>query len=56
MNNERDNAINAIMSINKSETNFRQVLGWSSLFDLDSGLRRTIAWYTQFFAHPQEAE
>ena len=25
-------------------------------FDLDSELRRTNAWYTKFFAHPQEAE
>jgi CDP-glucose 4,6-dehydratase len=27
------------------------VLNWSPLFDLDSGLRNTIAWYREFFAH-----
>ncbi len=33
----------------------RRVLGWSPLFDLDSGLRETIEWYTDFFAHEGEA-
>jgi CDP-glucose 4,6-dehydratase len=28
----------------------RRLLGWSPLFDLDSGLRETIDWYRAFFA------
>lgn len=27
----------------------KRVLDWSPLFDLDSGLQKTIAWYTDFF-------
>jgi CDP-glucose 4,6-dehydratase len=27
----------------------RRLLGWSPLFDLDSGLRETIRWYQGFF-------
>jgi len=29
----------------------RRMLDWAPLFDLDSGLRETIQWYTEFFAH-----
>ena len=29
----------------------RKQLDWKPLFDLDSGLRRTIEWYREFFAH-----
>ena len=32
-----------------------KVLGWSPLFDLESGLAETIAWYTDFFAHSGES-
>lgn len=28
----------------------RRILGWSPMFDLDAGLKRTIAWYREFFA------
>jgi len=28
----------------------RRVLGWKPMFDLDSGLKRTIAWYHEFLA------
>ncbi|MEK6280869.1 MAG: NAD-dependent epimerase/dehydratase family protein [Acidobacteriota bacterium] len=28
----------------------RQMLGWSPLFDLDSGLQKTITWYRKFLA------
>jgi CDP-glucose 4,6-dehydratase len=27
----------------------RRVLGWSPAFDLERGLRETIAWYREFF-------
>jgi CDP-glucose 4,6-dehydratase len=33
----------------------RQRLGWSPLFDMDSGLARTIAWYQEFFTHALDA-
>jgi len=33
----------------------RKVLGWSPLFNLDSGLHETIEWYTNFFANEGEA-
>lgn len=29
----------------------REMLGWSPLFDLETGLQRTIAWYREFFAN-----
>ncbi len=29
----------------------RAQLGWTPLFDLEDGLRRTIAWYEEFIAH-----
>src|SRR6185436_6592288 len=31
----------------------RQVLGWKPGWELDQGLRETIAWYTDFFASPR---
>jgi CDP-glucose 4,6-dehydratase len=33
----------------------RRMLGWSPLFNLDSGLQKTIAWYTDFFDQRAEA-
>lgn len=32
----------------------RAILGWSPLFDLDSGLQKTIAWYKEFFRHDHQ--
>jgi len=29
----------------------RELLGWAPLFDLETGLQRTIAWYKEFFAN-----
>ena len=34
----------------------RRVLDWSPLFNLDDGLQKTIAWYTDFFAQRTEAK
>lgn len=34
----------------------RQVLGWSPLFELDGGLKKTIAWYADFFDQRAEAK
>jgi CDP-glucose 4,6-dehydratase len=31
----------------------RRMLGWAPLFDLDTGLQRTIAWYKEFLASEQ---
>lgn len=31
----------------------RRVLGWKPAFDLETGLRETVAWYREFFASPR---
>ncbi len=38
-----------------SATKARRVLGWRPVFDLDEGLKRTIAWYKEFFARGQDS-
>jgi CDP-glucose 4,6-dehydratase len=45
----RDEATNEIRRQYLSAAKARRVLGWSPLFDLDEGLRRTIAWYREFY-------
>jgi len=47
----RNEATNEIRHQYLSATKTRQVLGWNPLFTLDEGLRRTIEWYKEFFAH-----
>jgi CDP-glucose 4,6-dehydratase len=47
----RNEASNEIRHQYLSAAKARQVLNWSPLFTLDEGLRRTIAWYTEFFAN-----
>lgn len=46
----RNEASNEIRHQYLSAAKARQVLNWAPLFTLDEGLRRTIAWYTAFFA------
>lgn len=46
----RNEASNEIHHQYLSATKARSMLGWSPLFDLNSGLQKTIAWYRDFFA------
>jgi len=46
----RGEATNEIVVQYLSAQKARDVLGWSPDFTLDDGLRRTIAWYTAYFA------
>jgi CDP-glucose 4,6-dehydratase len=50
----RNEASNEIRHQYLSAAKARNMLGWSPLFDLDSGLQKTIAWYTHLFAPPAE--
>ena len=43
----RNEASNEIVHQYLSAALARRVLGWSPLFDLDEGLRRTIDWYRE---------
>jgi CDP-glucose 4,6-dehydratase len=45
----RNEASNEIIHQYLSAAKARRLLGWGPLFDLDEGLRRTIAWYEEFF-------
>jgi CDP-glucose 4,6-dehydratase len=45
----RNEACNEIRHQYLSAERARQVLGWHPLFTLDEGLKRTIAWYQEFF-------
>jgi CDP-glucose 4,6-dehydratase len=45
----RNEASNEIIHQYLSAAKARRDLNWSPLFDLDEGLRRTIAWYKEFF-------
>jgi CDP-glucose 4,6-dehydratase len=45
----RNEANNEIRHQYLSAEKARHTLGWVPLFDLDSGLRRTIEWYREFF-------
>lgn len=47
----RNEASNEIVHQYLSAAKARRLLGWSPLYSLDEGLRRTIAWYRDFFAH-----
>jgi len=46
----RNEVSNEIRHQYLSAAKARRLLGWSPLFDLDSGLQRTIGWYQEFFA------
>jgi CDP-glucose 4,6-dehydratase len=47
----RNEASNEIIHQYLSAAKARRQLGWSPLYSLDEGLRRTIAWYRESFAH-----
>jgi CDP-glucose 4,6-dehydratase len=49
----RNEATHEIRHQYLSAAKAREVLGWSPLFDLDSGLKRTITWYERFLDHGQ---
>jgi CDP-glucose 4,6-dehydratase len=46
----RNEASNEIIHQYLSAEQARRLLGWTPRFELDEGLRRTIDWYTEFFA------
>jgi CDP-glucose 4,6-dehydratase len=48
----RNEATNEIRHQFLSAEKARRVLGWSPLFDLDDGLRRTVDWYRAFLGNP----
>jgi CDP-glucose 4,6-dehydratase len=48
----RNEASNEIVHQYLSAAKARRDLGWSPLFGLDEGLRRTIAWYRDFLSSP----
>ena len=52
----RNEASNEIRHQYLSAEKARRQLAWSPLFDLDEGLRRTVAWYVDFFAREGTAE
>jgi CDP-glucose 4,6-dehydratase len=52
----RNEASNEIRHQYLSAEKARRQLDWSPLFDLDEGLRRTVAWYVDFFAREGTAE
>jgi len=47
----RNEASNEILHQYLSSAKAREQLGWKPLFDLDSGLQRTIEWYREFFGY-----
>ena len=51
----RNEASNEIRHQYLSAAKARSLLGWSPLFNLEVGLEKTIAWYTDFFAQQTEA-
>jgi len=46
----RNKARNEIQHQYLSAAKAREMLGWSPLYDLDSGLKKTISWYRDFLA------
>ena len=46
----RNKATNEIRRQYLNADKARRMLGWKPLFTLDEGLKRTIAWYKDFFA------
>lgn len=50
----RNESSNELVYQSLNATKAREVLGWAPQFTMDEGLRRTIAWYGDFFATPAE--
>ena len=46
----RNEASNEIRHQYLSAAKARALLGWAPHFDLETGLRKTIAWYKEFFS------
>jgi CDP-glucose 4,6-dehydratase len=44
-------SVNEIRRQYLSASKARRLLGWRPIFSLDEGLKRTISWYKEFFAH-----
>lgn len=51
----RNEATNEIRQQYLSAEKARRLLGWHPLFTLDEGLRHTIVWYQEFFAHDSQS-
>ena len=51
----RNEATNEIRQQYLSAEKARRLLGWHPLFTLDEGLRRTVTWYQEFFAHDSKS-
>ncbi|MBI4454616.1 MAG: GDP-mannose 4,6-dehydratase [Acidobacteria bacterium] len=49
----RNESKNEIRNQYLSARKAREMLNWSPLFDLNTGLQRTIAWYREFFGTPR---
>jgi len=47
----RNEAVNEIRCQCLSAERARRLLQWTPMFSLEEGLRRTIAWYSEFFTH-----
>src|SRR5207253_672469 len=47
----RNEASNEIRHQYLSAHKARAQLDWAPLFDIESGLRKTIAWYKEYFSH-----
>jgi CDP-glucose 4,6-dehydratase len=48
----RNTAVAEIRDQYLDSTRARQVLGWTSRFTLDQGLRETVGWYREFLGKP----
>lgn len=52
----RNEANNEIRHQYLSAAKARQILSWKPLFDLETGLQRTIEWYKEFFANERSSK
>jgi CDP-glucose 4,6-dehydratase len=52
----RNEAVNEIRCQSLSAERARRLLQWAPMFSLEEGLTRTIAWYSEFFAHERASK